>query len=490
MADFDLAIIGGGINGATIARDAAGRGLRVLLVEQGDIGSGTSSTSTKLIHGGLRYLEHGAFSLVHEGLRERAILLRMAPHIVWPARFVLPHNVQRPAWQLQLGLFIYDILAGFNLLPRASRLDLSTDPAGTPLQPRFKTAFEYSDCCVDDARLVLMNVVDAAEHGADIRPRTKFEKAERKNGAWNITLSTGTVTAKGLVNAAGPWIEGVNTGMPAEIAGSHVKLVKGSHIVVKKLFDHNKAYIFQNTDGRIVFAIPYQHDFTLIGTTEYNFTGDPASAAASDEEIFYLCQLGSDYFKKTVAPSDVIWSFAGVRALIDNRSLKAKDLSRDYVLALDGGYGRAPLLSVYGGKLTAARHLAEEAMLRLFPYFETMKKAWTAMAPLPGGDFPWYETDKMLARAKKRWPFLNDNLAMRLMRSYGTRMDRILGDAKRMEDLGAIIGGDLTEHEVCYMMQHEWAKTVDDVLWRRSKLGLVLTRAEQDKLKTYMGGKA
>jgi glycerol-3-phosphate dehydrogenase len=493
-ASFDIAIIGGGINGTAIARDAAGRNLRVLLVEQDDLGAGTSSTSTKLIHGGLRYLEHGAFKLVREGLYERALLLQMAPHLIWPCRFVLPHHkALRPVWLLRLGLFIYDTLGGKSLLPASRRLDLAGDEAGAALQPAYRTAFEYSDCCVDDARLVVINAVDASERGAKIRTRTRYEGAERKSGIWHITLNAQgqreTATAQALINASGPWIEGVNKAIPQSAVRPGIKLVKGSHIVVPRLFDHSNAYIFQNADGRIVFAIPYERDFTLIGTTEVPFAGDPASAAASSEETAYLCKVSNDYFRKAITPADAVWTFAGVRALYDNRSVSAKDLSRDYLLELEAENGKAPLLSIYGGKLTAARHLAEMALQRLAPFLP-MDKAWTGKAPLPGGDFPWDGFDEQVLRARSRWPFLAPAHAARLIRAYGTRVDRILGDARSMGALGACFGGDLTENEVRYLMQQEWARTTDDLLWRRSKLGLRLTPPETEKLARFMGDNA
>jgi glycerol-3-phosphate dehydrogenase len=494
MADFDVAIIGGGINGAAIARDAAGRGLRTLLIEQNDLGSGTSCTSTKLIHGGLRYLEQGAFRLVQEGLQERTLLLKMAPHLIWPARFVLPHHKGlRPAWQLRIGLFIYDWLAGENILPGTQRVDLTKDETGEALLPRFKVGFEYSDCCVDDVRLVVMNAVDAAEKGASIRTRTRFEQAVREEGHWRLTLKTKEqrqkVTTRVLINASGPWIEGVNEAMPLDTPRSRVKLVKGSHIVVRKLFTHDKAYIFQNADGRIVFAIPYEQDFTLIGTTEYNVSGDPAEATASDEEISYLCHLAGEYFRKSISAKDVVWSFAGVRALYDSRTLESKDLSRDYFLELDGDKEKAPLLSIYGGKLTAARHLAELALDKLKP-FVSMKDGWTATEALPGGDFPWDGFEALVQNVRAKWPFLTEAHAKRLARAYGTRIDKVLGKAMRMEDLGTHFGAGLMESEVRYLTQHEWAQTTDDILWRRSKLGLHMTTQEQGALAHFMEKRA
>jgi glycerol-3-phosphate dehydrogenase len=434
----------------------------------------------------LRYLEHGAFGLVREGLAERAVMLKTAPHIIWPARFVLPHHAGlRPAWQLRLGLLIYDLLAGKNLLPSARGINLGQDEAGTPLKAHYRKAFEYSDACVDDSRLVVLNAVDAALHGAAVFTRTRFEGAVRKDGHWEITLqgkAPDRVMARALINASGPWIESVNGRLPpAKRAG--VNLVKGSHIVVRKLFDHAKAYIFQNRDGRIVFAIPYQRDFTLLGTTDIPFTGDAVKAAASDEEISYLCALANDYFRKGIVPKDVVWSFAGVRALYDNRSLREKDLSRDYFLETEAGAGKAPLLSIYGGKLTAARHLAEKVLEKLEPHLP-MGPAWTAQAPFPGGDFEDVENE--IAKARARWKFLSEPFARRLIRAYGTRIEKILGAATCMEDLGMNFGADLTESEVRYLMKEEWAQTPDDILWRRSKLGLHLSKPEQEALARFM----
>ncbi len=493
MADFDITIIGGGINGTAIARDAAGRGLRVLLLEQNDLSSGTSWTSTKLIHGGLRYLEQAAFKMVQEGLHERTILLKMAPHIIWPSRFILPHHHGlRPAWQLRIGLFIYDLLAGKNVLPGTRRVNLPLDETGIPLQPHYHNAFEYSDCCVDDARLVVLNALDAKERGATICTRARFERAVRCDNVWHIDYcqSDGnhTITSKTLINASGPWIEQVNSFMPPEIARAEIKLVKGSHIVVPKLFDHGKSYIFQNADGRIVFAIPYQTDFTLIGTTEVKTSGDPAQAAISSDEINYLCKVASDYFVKPTTPSDVVWTFAGVRALYDNRQLSAKDLSRDYLLVLDGDSAKPPLLSIYGGKLTAARHLAEVALERIAPFLP-MNPAWTAHSSLPGGDFEWDGFEDLVAQTLTLWPFLSAPYARRLLRAYGTRINYILGNAKSMSDLGACFGCGLTAAEVDYLMQYEWAKTADDILWLRSKLGIRFTNEQKQHLTTYMSGK-
>ena len=490
MADFDIAIIGGGINGTAIARDAAGRGIRVLLVEQNDLASGTSSASTKLIHGGLRYLERWDFRLVREGLSEREIMLRTAPHLVWPQRFVLPHHPgQRPAWQLRLGLFLYDHLGGREILPGTSTVNLTLGPIGVPLKRDFRLGFEYSDCCVDDSRLVVLNAVDAAERGAVIRTRTRCARADRQDRMWRLVLNARgkreEASARVLINATGPWIRQVNEtvlrlGDPAD-----VRLVKGSHIVVPALFAHDRAYIFQNHDGRIVFAIPYERDFTLIGTTDHDFRGEPGAVATQPQEITYLCQAASEYFRDGVGPETVVWAFSGVRSLHDDGARKAKDLSRDYLIELDVPRQGAPLLAVYGGKITTARRLAEEALKRLTPFLQ-MPPPWTHRVPLPGGAFPWDGVTALMQRARGLWPFLTQAHTQRLVRAYGTRLDRIMGDARRIEDLGARFGGDLTAAEVNYLMRHEWAETRDDVLWRRSKLGLYLKSDEQEGLARFI----
>jgi glycerol-3-phosphate dehydrogenase len=490
MADFDLAIIGGGINGTAIARDAAGRGLRVLLVEQSDLAAGTSSMSTKLIHGGLRYLEHGHFRLVREGLRERELLLRTAPHVVWPKRFVLPHHAGlRPTWQLQLGLFVYDHIGGRRILPGSRKVDLSLGPVGVALKRQYRTGFEYSDCCVDDARLVVLNAVDAAERGAVIRLHTRCERAERHERLWRLTLHSragrGDATARVLVNASGPWIGQVTESVLRLPAPAPLRLVKGSHIVVGRLFDHDCAYIFQNTDGRIVFAIPYQDDFTLIGTTDHDFRGQPGTVAVQPQEIIYLCRAASEYFRDSVVPEHVVWAFAGVRSLYGEKAASPKDVSREYVLKLDGRRGEAPLLSIYGGKITTARRLAEAALARLRRFLK-MPPPWTRQTPLPGGDFPWDGAEALAESARGRWPFLTPAHARRLVRAYGTRLELILKDAKGFHDLGFCFGDDLTAAEVQYLMHHEWAESAEDVLWRRSKLGLHLSRNQQEPLARFI----
>jgi glycerol-3-phosphate dehydrogenase len=497
MADFDLAIIGGGINGAGIARDAAGRGLSVLLVEQNDLASGTSSKSTKLIHGGLRYLEFHAFRLVREALIEREVLIRLAPHLTRPLRFVLPHHAGlRPAWMLRLGLFIYDHLGGREILPATQIVDLSHSPVGEPLKREYRQGFIYSDGWVDDARLVVLNAVDAAERGAVIRTRTRLIRADRTDDLWQLVLSTrghrDTVTARALVNAAGPWAPEAAQHLLRQPTSAHVRLVKGSHIVVPSLFAHDHAYIFQNADGRIIFAIPYERDFTLIGTTDQDFKGDLAAPTASAAEINYLCGAVSVYFRKGVTPDQVAHVYAGVRQLYDDGSRRAQNLTREYVLELKADRGQAPLLTVYGGKITTYRRLAEAALRKLARTFR-LGEAWTADAPLPGGDFPHDGVDSLVARARGLWPFLTEPNARRMVRAYGTRLDRILGDARDVTALGERFGDELTAAEVRYLMRHEFAETPDDVLWRRSKLGLRLDAGAAAALTRFMetsGGRA
>jgi glycerol-3-phosphate dehydrogenase len=494
VAGYDLAIIGGGINGCGIARDAAGRGLKVFLCEQGDLAGATSSASTKLIHGGLRYLEYHEFRLVREALIEREVLLRAAPHIVWPLRFVLPHHAGlRPAWLIRLGLFLYDHLGGRKILPGTRSLDLGRDEAGKPLKPEFGRAFEYSDCWVDDARLVALNALDAAERGAAIRTRTRFLRAERKEGGWRIELEDvvgGTrseIEAKVLVNAAGPWVADVIVQRLGLDVPAKVRLVKGSHIVVPRLFQHERAYIFQNDDRRIVFAIPYERDFTLIGTTDVDYQGDPTAVAISREETEYLCAAANRYFVKRIAPEDVVHSYAGVRPLYDDGASEAKAATRDYVLALEGGDGQAPLLNIFGGKITTYRRLAEAALAKLAAHLPAMTEPWTAAAPVPGGDFPVDGFGRLTAQIESSFPFLGADHARRLARAYGTRAHRILEGARAAEDLGRRFGADLYEREVAYLADQEWARSAEDVLWRRSKLGLRLSAEEAQALQSWFG---
>jgi glycerol-3-phosphate dehydrogenase len=490
---YDIAIIGGGVNGCGIARDAAGRGLSVLLAEKDDLASGTSAASTKLIHGGLRYLENYEFGLVRESLKEREVLWSMAPHIIWPLRFVLPHHRGlRPAFIIRLGLFLYDHLGGRKLLPGTRSLNLRTDPAGKPLKSQFKRGFEYSDCWVQDARLVVLNAMDATSRGGDIRVRTEVCSARRKANHWEIDLTdrlTGreeTVQSRILVNAAGPWVGQVLSNRLGRNTRSSVRLVKGSHIVVKRLFDHNRAYIFQNADRRIIFAIPYERDFTLIGTTDIEFSGDPAAVKIEQGEVDYLCKAIGEYLAKPVMPADVVWSYSGVRPLYDDGGEAAQKVTRDFVLELDLADHAAPLLSVFGGKVTTYRHLAEEALKKLKPWMETAGPPWTRGATLPGGDFPVLGFDSMAAGLTAEYSRLPSGLIARLARDYGTRTRQILGDSTTPGELGQLFGADLYEREAAYLVKQEWARTADDILWRRSKLGLRFKPDERSALEKWL----
>ncbi len=482
---FDIAIIGGGINGAGIARDAQGRGWRVHLCEQSDLGGATSASSTKLIHGGLRYLEHYEFRLVREALMEREVLWKIAPHIIWPLRFILPHHAGlRPAWLLRLGLFLYDHLGGRKLLPATRVVDLRTDPTGAVLKPEFTRAFEYSDCWVEDSRLVVLNAADAQALGATIAPRTRCTAAERRDGLWHVTLQnevTGaveTIQARSVINAAGPWVAQVLTGVLRANTREKVRLVQGSHIVVPRLTAHDRCYIFQNADSRIFFAIPYERDFTLIGTTDRDYHGDPADVGITPGEIDYLCAGASAYFRKPIKPADVVWTYSGVRPLYDDGASAAQEATRDYVLTLDAPQASAALLSVFGGKITTYRRLAEAALDKLAPHLPAAKakpKGWTGHAALPGGDFP---TDGFAALVAEFSVIVPEKLAARLARAYGTRARLILQGARSMDDLGEIAGADLTHAEIRYLRDHEWARSSADIAWRRSKLGLRLTPAQ------------
>ncbi len=490
---YDLFVIGGGINGCGIARDATGRGYSVALAEMDDFASGTSSGATKLIHGGLRYLEHYEFRLVRESLMEREVLWAMAPHIIWPMRFVLPYHKGgiRPAWLIRLGLFLYDHLGGRKLLPPTSVLDLRKDPAGQSLKGIFSKAFEYSDGWVDDARFVVLNARDAADNGALIMPRTKVVSAHVDNGVWmveTVNMITGRRDkhqARMLVNAAGPWVDQVIRNAFGHNDAHHVRLVQGSHIVVRKKFEGTRAYFFQNPDNRIIFAIPYEDDFTLIGTTDRDYTDDPKDVRISQEETDYLCNAASEYFKEPVTPADIVWTYSAVRPLFDDGASKAQEATRDYVLKIESGQG-APVLNVFGGKLTTSRRLAEHALEKVAEAIGAKGPAWTAKSRLPGGDFPVKGYDAEVSKLKQRYGFLPERLARRLVRRYGTRAPVLLGNAGRMEDMGRQFGSDLYEAEVRYLMAHEWAVSAQDVLWRRTKEGLRLTKEQAVDLEEYM----
>jgi glycerol-3-phosphate dehydrogenase len=489
---YDLLIIGGGINGAGIARDAAGRRLRVLLVEQNDLASGTSSASSKLIHGGLRYLETYEFRLVREALAEREVLLAIAPHIVTLLTFVLPHDAGlRPAWMIRTGLFLYDHLAPRSRLPASTALDMSRHAAGAPLKPDFTRGFAYADCWVDDSRLVVLNAVDAAERGASIRTRCRFVSAEPHGGVWRALIQPGsgaaeTVAARVVVNAAGPWVDGVLRGGFGRAGPSKLRLVKGSHIVVPRLYAGGHAYILQNPDWRIVFVIPYEERFTLIGTTDQFFEGDPGEAAISAAETDYLCASVSRFLKEPVRPEHVVWSYAGVRPLYDDAAEDASTLTRDYAFDVAAGEGRPPVLSIFGGKITTYRRLAEHALSKLEPHCPGLGPPWTGRVPLPGGDLPGGDLEAFRAGLCARWPWLPPELARRLSGAYGTRLERLLGDASRLDDLGRDLGAGLTEREVDYLVREEWARTADDILWRRGKLGLHGGAPLHDNLAAYL----
>jgi glycerol-3-phosphate dehydrogenase len=490
MADFDLAVIGGGINGAGIARDAAGRGLRVVLLEQGDLASGTSSASSKLIHGGLRYLEQWRFRLVRAALAEREVLLRTAPHLIRPLRFVLPvDEARRSPTLLKIGLALYDWLGRREVLPATRELDFTVDDAGGVLRQSLNRGFEYSDCFADDARLVVITAMDAAERGAVIRTRTRCARGERGATEWRLILNAqgqrDVVTARAVVNATGAWVEAVGETVLRQPPAKRLRLDKGSHIVVRRRYDAERAFILQAADRRVVFAIPFDGDLTLIGTTDQSFVGDPAMPEPTAAEIQYLCGVANAYFRRPIDAGDVVWAYAGVRALYDNGARKAQNIGRDYVLTLDARRGSAPLLTVYGGKITTYRRLAEDALAKLAKIFPA-GKPWTAHSPLPGGNFAYDGLEALVERTRQTFPFLAAGQARRLVHAYGTRVETVLNGVTGLDALGQRFGADLTEVEVRYLMTKEWAQTADDVLWRRSKLGLHFSDAERISLEAFM----
>lgn len=495
MDIFDLLIVGGGINGAGIARDASGRGLRVLLVEQDDLGSATSSASSKLIHGGLRYLEQLEFRLVAEALAEREVLLRAAPHLVRPMRFVMPHAGElRPRWVIRTGLFLYDWLARRQTLPSSSAIDLKTSPFGNGLKSRYTHGYVYSDCWVDDARLVIANARAAADAGAVICPRTRCIAAERTGTGWRVRLSADrsekNVEARALVNAAGPWVaEFLRTavGTPLE---SSVRLVQGSHIVVPRLYDGEHACILQNDDRRVVFAYPYEQHYTLVGTTDVEHHGAAGQPHASPGEIAYLCRAVNRYYVRQVRTADVKWSYSGLRALVDDGTGDPSKVTRDYLLRLDGARDEPPLLSVIGGKITTYRRLAERALDKLQPWFPDLAPSWTGGASLPGGDIPGSDALEHANALRARYPWAPDTLLEGLARRHGSRADAVLDGAAKLEDLGVHFGADLYSAEVAYFIKHEWARTAEDVLWRRTKAGLHLNPDQQVNLFRYMTDRA
>ena len=491
MQIFDLAVIGGGVNGAGIARDAAGRGAKVLLLEGGDLAQGTSSASTKLIHGGLRYLEHYEFGLVRESLAEREALWKIAPHIIHPLRFVLPYvEGLRPRWLLRLGLFLYDHIGGRKKLPATRTVDLRRHPAGAALKGGFATGFEYSDGWVDDARLVVLNAMDAVERGGTVKTRTRVTSARREGELWRVEAGNETFMARALVNAAGPRVLEVEA-LAGETPDYAMRLVRGSHIVVPALFDHPYSYFFQLPDGRIFFAIPYESDFTLIGTTDVDHDGTLDKIEASAEEIAYLCEGASRYFDKIITPADVVWTYSGVRPLVSDNSGKPEAATRGYRLDLSDADAGAPLLSVYGGKITTYRHLSEEAVDLLAARLTALAgPAWTRSAALPGGDFAIDGLEQLKAQIAAAYPFLGWWTIDRIARAYGTRAAIWLGKPQRgRKSLGKNFGGGLTAAEVDYLKAHEWALTTEDILWRRTKLGLRLTPKQQAMLADYLGGK-
>ncbi|MDQ0032814.1 glycerol-3-phosphate dehydrogenase [Variovorax boronicumulans] len=509
--DCDVLIVGGGINGCGIARDLAGRGWRVVLCEKDDLASHTSSSSTKLIHGGLRYLEYYEFSLVRKALQEREVLLKSAPHIMWPLRFVMPHDPSmRPAWMIRIGLFMYDHLAKREVLPGSRSVDLRKHAAGKPLKNQYKRGFIYSDGWVDDARLVLLNALDAKARGAEVLTRTRCTHARRDADGWTATLEspqgTRTVRARAVVNAAGPWAESFLRGVAQSAKGESLatkslRLVKGSHIIVPRLFEHDHAYIFQNPDKRIIFAIPYQDEFTLIGTTDIELNGDdPGAARIAQEEIDYLCTQASRYFEKPIVPADVVWTYSGVRPLLDDASGDPSAVTRDYML--ESNTTAAPLLSVWGGKITTFRKLAEDAadeVGKMLGQSNAQRPAWTDGAFLAGGDLsawigaakrPDDDFERFVSAVQAKYPWLYGKLTRRLARAYGARVSELLGDAKSLADLGPAVAPDLHERELRFLQTHEWAVSSDDVLWRRSKLGLHYTPAEREQVAAWLQANA
>jgi glycerol-3-phosphate dehydrogenase len=489
LGQVDLVVVGGGINGAGIARDAAGRGLKVLLCEKGDLAEGTSSRSGKLIHGGLRYLEYYEFRLVREALIEREVLLRAAPHIVWPMRFVLPHSPeQRPAWLVRLGLFLYDHLGGRQKLPGCRRIDLTREPEGRPLRSQYRLAFEYSDCWVDDARLVLLNALDASEKGAQVLTRTAAVSARRSNGEWQIELKDDadqfmTVRARALVNAAGPWVEDVAGRVAGSNAGRRVRLVKGSHIIVPKFWEGPQAYLFQNHDKRVIFVNPYEDDLSLIGTTDIPYEGRAEDVAIDDQEIDYLLAAVNRYTQQQLTRADVRHSFSGVRPLYDDNAANPSAVTRDYVFDVSG---EPPLLSVFGGKITTYRKLAEHALQKLQPFFPAMRGDWTAASYLPGGDLPGTDFEAFLKEFRRRHDWLPARLSHHYARLYGSQADAVLGAARNLAGLGQHFGGLLYECEASYLKDREWATRAEDILDRRTKHGLHLSAAEKTRFQKYM----
>ena len=488
---YQLFIVGGGVNGCGIARDAAGRGLSVCLAEQSDLAGATSSGSTKLIHGGLRYLEHYEFSLVRKSLTERETLWKIAPHLIRPLRFVLPHHKGlRPAWLIRLGLALYDHLGGRKQLATSTTLNLARDDAGKPLQAKYKKGFEYSDCWVDDARLVVLNALDATRKGANILTHTKVISAQRENGKWKIQTENShneihTFYAEVLINATGPWVDHFLNTATGDQNPDQIRLVRGSHIVVPRRFDHDRCYLFQNSDDRIVFAIPYEDRFTLIGTTDNDYHGPPSQVAITDKEIDYLCQAVGEYFAEPVLPEEVVWSYSALRPLLDSGESDAQSVTRDYQIKTQTHQGKTALINIYGGKITTYRLLAEEVMNAVEPYLPNQSAPWTASQPLPGGEFATDQFPTQVSALLEQYPFLSMQHAHRFIRLYGTLAHAILEAKTSYEDMGLHFGGDLYEAEVSYLINNEWATNAQDVLWRRTKEGLKFSVEQREKLDQF-----
>ncbi|MCP5075535.1 MAG: glycerol-3-phosphate dehydrogenase [Rhodobacteraceae bacterium] len=509
---LDIFIIGGGINGCGIARDAAGRGLSVTLAEMNDLASATSSSSTKLFHGGLRYLEYFEFRLVREALKEREVLLRAMPHISWPMRFVLPYHRdmrfeaetpvsrllsafmpwmrgRRPAWLIRFGLLLYDTLGSRKILPGTSTVSLIGTNLGAPLLDKFEMAYEYSDCWVQDARLVVLNARDAADRGATIMTRTKVVSAERRGDLWKVTTqdgdgNTATHAARCVINAGGPWVADVIRDTIGLNSSENIRLVRGSHIVVKKIYDHDRCYFFQGTDGRIIFSIPFEQEFTLIGTTDADHSDLDQRPNCSETEADYLRSFASEYFKRPIEKSDIVWTYSGVRPLYDDGASSATAATREYVLSLDEN--GPPLLNIFGGKITTYRKLAEAALDRIAPQFPALAGNWTAGAVLPGGDFPLDGVEALVDNLRTEYPFLSEKWALRLVRTYGTLATDVLGKAQSSTDLGTHFGATLHAREIDWTIENEWVRSAEDLLWRRTKLGLVLSPAEAAAIESYI----
>ncbi|MCW8974710.1 MAG: glycerol-3-phosphate dehydrogenase [Sedimenticola sp.] len=491
IKQVDLLVIGGGINGAGVARDAAGRGLQVYLCEKDDLAQHTSSASTKLIHGGLRYLEFYDFNLVRHALHEREVLLRSAPHIIYPMRFILPHHkALRPKWMIRIGLFLYDHLGGRKILPASHSVDLRKHVAGGMLKPVYTSGFEYSDCWVHDARLVVLTAKDAETRGAIIATHTRCLSLTRFSDHWSATLqnerdgTTVKMIAKAVVNAAGPWVEEV-LGLAVRVDQTHgVRFVKGSHIVVPRLFDHGYPYIFQHTDGRVLFAIPFEENYTLLGTTDIELDELPTEVAITQDEILYICNAVSEYFRQPINPESVVWSFSGVRPLYDDAASNASKVTRDYNLHLDKQ--QAPILSIYGGKITTFRKLAEEVLELLSECMEIEGSAWTAESHLPGGDFANNDFKLFFEQSKRRYPWMNKELLKSYAGHYGTQIDTLLEGSESEADLGIHFGGQLYEKEVRYLIRYEYAELAEDILWRRTKRGLRLSVEEIERFSSWL----